>query len=110
MLGCVHGVQMGTSADIVQVPWSQEHFEELLAKWVAACDQPFMAVTRDEFRELLQYTHHHSPMPLKIPSGDSVKLRIEKMNKEMVEGLKKIFKVRISEILTSSDVDRDPGK
>ncbi|KAJ7488756.1 hypothetical protein B0H11DRAFT_1912906 [Mycena galericulata] len=39
-------------------PWNQQHFEDLLAKWVAACDQPFSAVDALEFRELLQYTHH----------------------------------------------------
>ncbi|KAJ7932220.1 hypothetical protein B0H13DRAFT_1520766, partial [Mycena leptocephala] len=47
-------------------PWDQEHFEELLAKWVAACDQPFSAVDDVEFRELLQYTHHPARKPLKI--------------------------------------------
>ncbi|KAJ7263030.1 hypothetical protein C8J57DRAFT_1231628 [Mycena rebaudengoi] len=81
-----------------QVPWSQEHFEDLVAKWVAACDQPFTAVLQDEFREMLQYVHHHSPTPLKIPSDDSVRHRIKKMGAEMVDGLKAIFKVRSQSI------------
>ncbi|KAJ7915708.1 hypothetical protein B0H13DRAFT_1871829 [Mycena leptocephala] len=44
-----------------QVPWNQGHFEGLVTKWVAACDQSFVAVIRDEFCEMLQYVHYHSP-------------------------------------------------
>ncbi|KIK60257.1 hypothetical protein GYMLUDRAFT_244683 [Collybiopsis luxurians FD-317 M1] len=44
----------------VQEPWNQPHFEELLAKWVAACDQPFTAVADPEFQNLLGYVHLHS--------------------------------------------------
>jgi hypothetical protein len=39
-----------------QEPWDQEHFEDLLAKWIAACDQPFTIVSEPEFRALLEYT------------------------------------------------------
>ncbi|KAJ7813263.1 hypothetical protein B0H14DRAFT_2854288 [Mycena olivaceomarginata] len=60
-------------AEDARVPWDQEHFEDLVAKWVAACDQPFTEVITDEFREMLEYTHHHSPKPLNIPSDESVK-------------------------------------
>ncbi|KAJ7838349.1 hypothetical protein B0H14DRAFT_2588571 [Mycena olivaceomarginata] len=67
-------------------------FEDLVAKWVAACDQPFTAVIMDEFREMLEYTHHHSPKPLNIPSDETVKKRITRMSQEMVDGLKRIFK------------------
>ncbi|KAJ7890218.1 hypothetical protein B0H13DRAFT_1887692 [Mycena leptocephala] len=63
-------------AEDARVPWDQEHFEDLVAKWVAACDQPFTAVVTDEFREMLEYTHHHSLKPLNIPSDESVKNRI----------------------------------
>ncbi|KAJ7893881.1 hypothetical protein B0H14DRAFT_2559509 [Mycena olivaceomarginata] len=80
-------------ADDARVPWDQEHFEDLVAKWVAACDQPFTAVITDEFREMLEYTHHHSPKPLNIPSDESVKKRITRMSQEMVDGLKQIFKI-----------------
>ncbi|KAJ7090141.1 hypothetical protein C8R44DRAFT_751127 [Mycena epipterygia] len=102
-------------AEDARVPWNQEHFKELLAKWVLVCDQPFMAVTRDEFRELLQYTHHNFPMPLKIPSDDSVKRRIEKMSTEMVEGLKKTWALRpvlrmarVQPVLTFETPKSDP--
>ncbi|KAJ7235766.1 hypothetical protein C8J57DRAFT_1248144 [Mycena rebaudengoi] len=77
-----------------KVPWNQDHFETLVAKWVAACDQPFVAVMREEFCEMLEYAHHHSPTPLKIPSPDSVKGKIMKMSAEMVNELKAIFKVQ----------------
>jgi hypothetical protein len=33
------------------------HFEQLLADWVVACDQPFDEVEKPEFRRLLEYTH-----------------------------------------------------
>ncbi|KAJ6539852.1 hypothetical protein DFH09DRAFT_861793, partial [Mycena vulgaris] len=41
-------------------PWNQSHFEDLLAKWIAATDQPFSVVEEPEFKALLQYVHHHS--------------------------------------------------
>ncbi|KAJ6536653.1 hypothetical protein B0H10DRAFT_1971905 [Mycena sp. CBHHK59/15] len=75
-----------------KVLWDQDHFETLVAKWVAACDQPFVTVMREEFCEMLEYTHHHSPTPLKIPSPDSVKGNIMRMSSEMVNKLKAIFK------------------
>jgi hypothetical protein len=67
-----------------------------VAKWVAACDQPFVAVNREEFCEMLQYVHHHSPKPLNIPSHDAVKARVKKMSEEMVQELKRIFEVRLA--------------
>ncbi|KAF8149254.1 hypothetical protein K438DRAFT_1779437 [Mycena galopus ATCC 62051] len=66
-----------------KVSWDQDHFETLVAKWVATCDQPFIAVTREEFCEMLHYTHRHSPNPLHIPGPDSVKGKIVKMSDEM---------------------------
>lgn len=76
----------------VQEPWDQEHFEHLLAKWVAACDQPFSAVDDQEFRELLKYTHHPAKKTLKIPHAQSIRTRIDKMGEEMVAALAEIFK------------------
>ncbi|KAJ7927194.1 hypothetical protein B0H13DRAFT_2312797 [Mycena leptocephala] len=76
-----------------QEPWNQDHFEGLVAKWVATCDQPFIAVNKPEFHEMLQYVHHHSPKPLQIPGDDAVKLRIEQMNEDLVAGLKKVFQL-----------------
>jgi hypothetical protein len=77
-----------------QEPWDQEHFEELIAKWVAACDQPFSVVDSAEFRELLQYTHHPTRKQLRIPHAQSVKARIERMEEEMTDGLRAVFAVR----------------
>ncbi|KAG0693873.1 hypothetical protein DFH29DRAFT_815918, partial [Suillus ampliporus] len=37
--------------------WDQNMFEQLLAEWMVACDQPFEEVDRLEFRRLLEYTH-----------------------------------------------------
>ncbi|KAJ7884479.1 hypothetical protein B0H13DRAFT_2537367 [Mycena leptocephala] len=65
-----------------RVPWNQDHFETLMAKWVASCDQPFVAVIQDEFCEMLRYVYHHSPSPLKIPSHEAVKARVQKMSEK----------------------------
>ena len=78
----------------MQEPWDQNWFKELLAKWVAACDQPFSAVDEPEFRKLLEYTHHPAKKPLTIPRMQSVKGRIMAMGTDMIEDLKAIFKVR----------------
>ena len=91
------------------MPWSQERFEGLVAKWVAACDQPFTAVATDEFCEMLQYVHHHAGKPLEIPSPDSVKTTITKLSTEMVEGLKKIFKVWYLRLHSLSSIN-NPGQ
>ncbi|KAJ7314174.1 hypothetical protein DFH08DRAFT_716955, partial [Mycena albidolilacea] len=68
-------------------------FEDLLAKWVAACDQPFSVVDGVEFRELLKYAHHPAPTELKIPSSRSIKNRIGAMEEEMIAGLTRLFEV-----------------
>ncbi|KAI9434270.1 hypothetical protein BJY52DRAFT_1100235, partial [Lactarius psammicola] len=34
-------------------PWDQEKFEQLLTEWVVACNQPFDAVEKPEFVELM---------------------------------------------------------
>ncbi|KAJ7712733.1 hypothetical protein B0H16DRAFT_554505 [Mycena metata] len=44
-------------AAVAEEAWDQEHFEDLVARWVAVCDQPFTAVNAPEFREMLQYAH-----------------------------------------------------
>jgi hypothetical protein len=40
--------------------WSQEKFEDLLAKWLVACDQPFEDVEKPEFKVFVEYTHRGS--------------------------------------------------
>lgn len=64
-----------------------------MAKWVAACDQPFTSVEDPEFRELLEYTHHPARKVLKIPGAKAVKRRIMELGEEMVESMKEVFKV-----------------
>jgi hypothetical protein len=76
-----------------QEPWDQEHFEDLLAKWIAACDQPFTIVSEPEFRALLEYTHHPSKTPLHIPKEDSIRSRIMAMGDDILHNLKNTFKV-----------------
>ncbi|KAJ7337592.1 hypothetical protein DFH08DRAFT_812914 [Mycena albidolilacea] len=75
-----------------QDPWNQEHFEHLLANWVATCDQPFSAVDDEEFHELLKYTHHPAKKLLKIPHAQAIRTRIDKMGEEMIAALAEIFK------------------
>jgi hypothetical protein len=75
-----------------QVPWDEEHFNDLVAKWVATCNQPFAAVNKPEFREMLQYAAlHPADKPIVIPKREAVKARIHAMEKEMVEELSAIF-------------------
>jgi hypothetical protein len=78
-----------------QQPWDQEHFENLLAKFIVATDQPFSAVDGKEFRELLQYTHHPAKRKLKIPHATAVKVCIMDLGEEIVDRLKKTFVVGI---------------
>lgn len=78
---------------MLQNPWDQKKFESLLAKWVAACDQPFSVVSEPEFVELLQYTHHPSATKLKIPGEKSVKRNIMQMSEDMIAQLKEHFMV-----------------
>jgi len=53
-------------ANVPKGPWDQDHFEELLAKWIITMDQPFYTVEEPEFQELLMYMYHLSP-PVKSP-------------------------------------------
>ncbi|KAJ3517257.1 hypothetical protein NLJ89_g623 [Agrocybe chaxingu] len=86
-----------------QEPWDQAHFEALVAKWVAACDQPFSAVEDEEFCEMLQYVHHQSHGKLKIPSQKGVRERILEMETEMVDGFQAMFKENTSNFAISLD-------
>ncbi|KAJ7088224.1 hypothetical protein C8R43DRAFT_298081 [Mycena crocata] len=81
--------------DDAKAPWDKAHFERLVASWVAACDQPFIAVNKPEFRAMIRYAALHPPEKIiKIPKDQSVKDEILRMEKEMVEELSAIFKVR----------------
>jgi len=57
---------------MVQEVWYQEKFEQLIAEWVVACNQPFEEVDKPEFWDMLAYAHHPSPS-LKIPHQDAIK-------------------------------------
>ncbi|KAJ7143233.1 hypothetical protein C8R46DRAFT_1046247 [Mycena filopes] len=48
---------MNKHAENAKEPWNQSHFEELLAKWIAATDQPFSVVEEPEFKTLLRYPY-----------------------------------------------------
>jgi len=80
------------SVNILKGPWDQETFEDLLAKWIVATDQPFYTVDEPEFRKLLAYTHHPSP-ELKIPHRNAVRRRVMKMGGDCIEATKKLFEV-----------------
>ncbi|KAF7333142.1 Transposase-like protein [Mycena venus] len=87
-------------AAAAEEPWDQQHFEDLVAKWVAVCDQPFTAVNAPEFREMLQYAHRK---PLDIPHDKSVKIRIQGMATDLKDALKQIFKENLSDFVLSLD-------
>lgn len=50
--------------------WDQDKFEDLLTKWLVACDQPFDEVKKPEFKAFLEYTHQGS---LRIPGQMTIK-------------------------------------
>jgi len=79
-------------ADVPKGPWDQNHFEELLAKWITATDQLFYMVEKPEFHALMMYTHHHSPS-LKIPYHDAIKKQIMKMGEDSIKAIKHMFQV-----------------
>lgn len=76
-----------------QGPWDQSHFEQLLAKWIAATDQPFSVVEDPEFKALLNYVHHHSARILKLPSADTIQRRIMDMGGDVEKKLIEAFAV-----------------
>jgi len=69
--------------------WNQEEFEDLLAKWMVVCDQPFDEVDKPEFRHLLEYTHFRSS--LNIPHRHTMKRHIMKMGEDTIQGIKKMI-------------------
>lgn len=85
------------SVDIFKGPWDQETFEDLLAKWIVATDQPFHTVDGAEFRKLLGYAHHPSP-ELKIPHRNAVKRRIMRMGQDVIDATKESFAVCKSQL------------
>ncbi|KAF8222045.1 hypothetical protein L208DRAFT_1324604, partial [Tricholoma matsutake] len=80
-------------------PWNQEKFEDMLAKWIVATDQPLSTVDEPEFCDLLMYTHHPSPN-LHIPHQDAIKWRIMKMGEDMIEATKEMFKVCTTSVVS----------
>jgi hypothetical protein len=78
--------------DILKGPWDQAKFEDLLAKWIVATDQPFYTVDEPEFHKLLAYTHHPSP-ELKIPHHDAVRRQVMKTGEDSIEAMKEMFAV-----------------
>jgi hypothetical protein len=78
--------------DYTQGPWDQDKFEQLIAEWIIACDQPFEEVDHAEFREMLTYAHHPAPN-LKIPHRDAIRHRIMKMGEDSIDSTKDMFAV-----------------
>ncbi|KIL55008.1 hypothetical protein M378DRAFT_201131 [Amanita muscaria Koide BX008] len=81
----------------------QDDFENLLAEWIVACDQPFDEVDKQPFRKLLVYTHRPSAKPLRIPHRTSIRARIMKMGEDTVGNVKKMFSELESKVSISLD-------
>lgn len=54
-------------------------------------DQPFDAVEKPEYVEMMQYAHHPAPT-LKLSSRKTVKRRFMKMGKDTMDGIWQMFK------------------
>ena len=50
---------------ILQLPWDQERFKQLLIEWVVSCDQPFDEVEKPEFISMMEYGR--DPKTFSIP-------------------------------------------
>ncbi|KAJ7734348.1 hypothetical protein DFH07DRAFT_780342 [Mycena maculata] len=85
---------MKKRAENAKEPWDQSHFENLLAKWIAATDQPFSVVEELEFKALLQYVHYHSSRILALPNADTIRRKIMAMGKDVEEKLTEMFAVK----------------
>ncbi|CAA7270448.1 unnamed protein product [Cyclocybe aegerita] len=83
--------------------WDQGHFEELLAKWIIECDEPFDVVERPLFKELLSYVHLFSCQPLKTPGCTTICTKIMKLGEDTIEGVKSSFEALESQVLLSLD-------
>ncbi|KAM5534121.1 hypothetical protein V8D89_012212 [Ganoderma adspersum] len=83
-------------------PWDQDQFEQLLAEWIAACDQPFDTVEKLELHSLLQYTYHR-PEHLDIPSAATIKKRIMDLSDKYVEELAATIKATTCKVSLSLD-------
>lgn len=79
--------------------WDQHEFEELLAQWIVACDQPFDQVEHPGFKRLLDYTYKHARKPLKIPGRHTIRTRIMKMGQDTIEETSRMFAVHFMNIL-----------
>ncbi|KAF8812195.1 hypothetical protein BYT27DRAFT_7221221 [Phlegmacium glaucopus] len=75
--------------------WDQARFEELLLKWVVACDQPFDKVEKPEFKKLMEYTRHCA-QPLKMPGQNGIKRRVMDMGEGGINETKIMFAVALT--------------
>ena len=76
-------------------PWDQVKFEDMLAKWLVATDQPFSTVDDPEFRDFLTYAHHPAPN-LKIPHRDAIKRRVMRMYEDTIRATRQMFQASSS--------------
>ena len=87
-------------------PWDQERFDDLLAKWIVATDQPFSMVDEPEFRMMLSCAHHPPP-ELKIPHRNAVRRRIMRMGEDSIEATKEMFTVCQSQLHITGSLTKD---
>jgi hypothetical protein len=75
-----------------QEPWDQKKFEDLLTRWIIACDQPFDEVEKPEFIEMMQYGHQAVPN-FTLPKREGVRRRVMKLGEKTIDDIKEIFAV-----------------
>ena len=76
----------------LQGSWDQDKFEQLLTKWVVACDQPFDEVEKPEFVNLMEYTHCAGDS-FNLLKHNAIKCCIIKLGDEMIDGICEMFLV-----------------
>jgi hypothetical protein len=76
----------------LQEPWDQKRFEELLTRWIIACDQPFDEVEKPEFIDMMKYGHHAVP-DFNLPKREGVQRRVMKLGEKTINDIKELFAV-----------------
>lgn len=73
--------------------WNQAEFEDILAEWIVACDQPFNQVDHPAFHALLNYVHLHARKALSIPGRTTIRKRIMKLGEDTIQSMQTMFRV-----------------
>jgi hypothetical protein len=74
--------------------WNEQEFVACLAKWEATTDQPFTATESKELEAILEYVRTHQKLiPIKLPTGDTMRTRMMNMADSRILEIKEYIEV-----------------